>query len=260
LISSLIWFVFSLFFLRITRSSIFVVSSIIAFLASLTTCYVIAGMEDWEPETTSILYLIPGIVFFVFGVLLDRRRYVKYAVPLCAVGLMLVVVCLSTLALNEKMLLFKWSFLKPSERILLGFVCNGIIYLCLAGICRRLGTRLQRTLAQVLNWLGPVHILAVLRVLDSEKFRLQSDHLMVYRIVLPVASMAFVFGSVARQMKSFFFSGLAGISAAVHKFTLENFDKLFAWPVSLIAVGMVWMAVSWLVPRWQANIKLKYIE
>ena len=32
-------------------------------------------------------------------------------------------------------------------------------------------------------------------------------------------------------MKSFFFSGLAGIATAIHKFTVEHFDKVFAWPV-----------------------------
>ena len=80
---------------------------------------------------------------------------------------------------------------------------------------------------------------------------------MFYRFLLPVASLAFVFGSVARQMKSFFFSGLAGIAAAVHKFTVEHLDKFFAWPVSLIITGIIWMFVSWLVPRWKASVALK---
>jgi len=80
---------------------------------------------------------------------------------------------------------------------------------------------------------------------------------MIYRILLPIASFAFVFGSVTRQMKSFFFSGLGGIAAAVHKFTIKYLDKYFAWPVSLIIIGIVWMFVSWLVPRWKAKLALK---
>jgi hypothetical protein len=86
---------------------------------------------------------------------------------------------------------------------------------------------------------------------------ISDSHRIVYRTILPIASVAFVFGSVARQMKSFFFSGLAGIAAAVHKFTVEHFDKFFAWPVSLIIAGITWMLVSWLVPRWKANLTLK---
>jgi hypothetical protein len=158
--------------------------------------------------------------------------------------------------------LFGWVFWKPAfleetEHHLLSFVCNGIVYLGLAGICRLLGTRLQRTLAQALNWLGPIHILGILRILDLDKLSLPETHRLVYRALLPIASFAFVFGSVARQMKSFFFSGLAGIATAVHKFTVEHLDKFFAWPVCLIIIGMAWMFVSWLVPRWQANLRLK---
>jgi hypothetical protein len=262
-ISSLCWVVSSLFFLRTTRSSIFVIFSIIAFLAWLSVCYIIGGMENWQAETRALLYLVPGIGLFVLGVISDRRRYVQYALPLCVVGLILIVVCLSVLALKEKMLILEWPLLDKAERVMLGFVCNGIIYLCLAGVCRRLGTRLQRTLAQALNWLGPIHILAPLRILDSEysgSGSVPETRQVVYRILLPIASVVFVFGSVARQMKSFFFSGLGGIAASVHKLTREFLKDYFSWPVSLIITGIVWMFVSWLVPRWKASATLKRKE
>jgi hypothetical protein len=258
-VSSSCWLAFSIIFLRATRSSIFVVFSIIAFLAWLTTCYIIAGMlENWDPDIIAGRYLFPGIGMFVMGAVLDRRGSTKYAWPLCAVGLALIVIPLSAIAQSPNTL-FGWVYRKPAflnetEHHLLSFVCNGIVYLGLAGVCRLLGTRLQRTLAQVLNWLGPLHILGILRTLDSDMY---NAHRLIYRFLLPIASFAFVFGSVARQMKSFFFSGLAGIAATVHKFTVEHLDKFFAWPVCLIIAGMVWMFVSWLVPRWQANLRLK---
>jgi len=272
-ISSLCWIVFSFRFLRITRSSIFLVFSIIAVLAWLSTCYVISGMEHWTADIAAGRYLYPHICFLILGVILDRRRYVKYAWPLCVVGLAGIVICLSVIARSDNTLFFWLSGSSPDstsgwytkiiltiveeqeDAQLLSFVCNGILYLGLARICRLLGTRLQRTLAQVLNWLGPIHILATLRMLDEV---VESDtRALIYRILLPIASLGFVFGSVARQMKSFFFSGLAGIAASVHKFTVEHFDKFFAWPVSLIITGIVWMFISWLVPRWKANQALK---
>jgi serine/threonine protein kinase len=271
-VSSGCWLAFSLIFLRATRSSIFVVFSIIAFLAWLTTCYIITGMENWEADITAGRYLFPGIGMFIMGAVLDRRGSsppsagTKYAWPLCAAGLALIVLPLSAIALSDNTL-FGWVYRKPAfldetEHRLLSFVCNGIVYLGLAGVCRLLGTRLQRTLAQVLNWLGPIHILGILRILDLDRIKpafggLPDSHRLVYRVFLPIASFAFVFGSVARQMKSFFFSGLAGIATAVHKFTVEHLDKFFAWPVCLIIAGMAWMFVSWLVPRWQANLRLK---
>jgi serine/threonine-protein kinase len=260
-ISSWCWLAFSFLFLKLTRSSIFVFFSIIAFLVWLTTCYIISGMEDWAPDIIAGRYLFPGIGLLILGTILDRRKYTQYAWPLCAVGLALIVIPLSVIALSPETL-FGWvyrklKFLNEDEHRLLSLVCNGILYLGLAGIFRLMGTRLQRALAQVLNWLGPMHILAVLRILDSDKLDLAHLHRMFYRFLLPIASLAFVFGSVARQMKSFFFSGLVGIAASVHKFTVEHLDKFFAWPVSLIISGIIWMFVSWLVPRWKANLALK---
>lgn len=262
--SSLCWLMFSLALLRITRSLIFVVFSIIAFLALLTTCYIIAGMENWSPDIIAGRYLYPGIVLFVAGVWFDRHAYIKYAWPLCATGLALIVLPLSIIARSENTL-FGWlyrrpEFLSEAEHQLLSFVCNGVFYLSLAGICRLMGTRLQRVMAQVLNWLGPLHILAVLRMLDNKEYNLPEFHYLIYRFLLPIASIGFVFGSVARQMKSFFFSGLAGIAASAHKFTVEHLDKFFAWPISLIITGIFCMFISWMVPRWKANRKLRHEE
>lgn len=264
-IASCSWLTFSLLCFRTTRSTIFLLFSIIASFMVLTTCYLIAGMINvdeqtiWDIETIAGRYLFPAIALYVCGVVLDRRKYTQYAWPLCAISLFVIVISLSVIALS-KATLFGWIYRNPEflnriERHLLSFVCNGLLYLCLASICRLLGTRLQRTMAQILNWLGPIHILATLRILDEivgSEFRQ-----LIYRILLPIASFAFVFGSVARQMKSFFFSGLAGIAAAVHKLTQEYLKDYFAWPVSLIISGIVWMFVSWLVPRWKANRILK---
>lgn len=259
-ISSWSWLAFSFLFLRLTRSSIFVLFSIIAFLVWLTTCYIIAGMENWTPDIIAGRYLFAGIGLFVLGSVLDRRRLTHYAWSLCVAGLVFVVTPLSIIAISDNTL-FGWLLSKPEgliqdEQIALSFACNGLIYLGLATICRSLGTILQRRLAQALNWFGPLHILGTLKILDTEDFA-SEGHQLIYRILLPIASFAFVFSSVTRQMKSFFFSGLGGIAASVHKITVEYLDKYFAWPVSLIVTGIVWMFVSWLVPRWKANIALK---
>jgi hypothetical protein len=260
-VSSWCWLAFSFVFLRLTRSSIFVLFSVIAFLVWLTTCYIIAGMEDWSSDIIAGRYLFAGIGLFILGTVLDRRKFTHYALSLCVIGLVFIVIPLSIIAISESTL-FGWLLSKPrglsqNEQIALSFACNGLIYLGLATVCRFLGTILQRRLAQILNWLGPLHILSPLRVLDLDALSVSENHQIFYRILLPIASFAFVFGSVTRQMKSFFFSGLGGIAAAVHKFTVEYLDKYFAWPVSLIITGIIWMLVSWLVPRWKAGIVLK---
>jgi len=267
--SSLCWFAFSLFFLHLTRSSIFVFFGIISFLVWLTSCYIIAGMigpvdtfNPWAREITAGRYLYPGIGFFVLGVILDRHKFIHYAWPLCMVGLAMIVICLSVIAISDATIfgwLLRWKpgFLNDYEIQLVSLIFNGLIYLGLAGVCRSLGTRLQRTLASILNWLGPIHILGTLRILDSDGLNIFGSHKIVYRILLPIASVGFVFGSVVRQMKSFFFSGLAGIATAVQRFTAEYLKNYFAWPVALIITGIIWMLVSWRVPLWRANRLLK---
>jgi serine/threonine-protein kinase len=284
-----LWLGFSILFLRTTRSSIFVVSSTVAFLALLTVCYIIAGMEDWEEDIVAGRYLYPGLGLFGLGIFVDRRRLAQHAIPLSVIGLILIVASLSLIARSDSTL-FGWvwpqsdseehvshviekgketseqsgPFLKRSEKVGLSFVINGLFYLGLASLCQRMGTALQRRLAQILNWLGALHILGALRILDLDKIfgdpnHITKEHRDVYRTLLPIASVIFVFASVARQMKSFFFSGLAGIATTIHKFTIEipRLKEFFVWPVGLILVGVVWMLVSMLVPRWQANRRLR---
>jgi len=255
LISSVCWLVSSFIFIKITRSSIFVIFIMLSVLAILTTCYIAAEMENWESDFTAFMYLGPGIGFFVAGTVLDRRRLSVYAWPLCGVGLFMIVACLSILASEE------WMFINPSraeggdvfrndEVIMLGFIVNGITYLSLSGLCRRLQTPLQRTMATILNWLGSFHVLWSLRTLDE----VGSDFELIYRAMLPIASLLFVFGSVIRQMKSFFFAGLSGIAASVHKLTIEHLSKYFAWPLSLIVFGTLWMLISWFIPRRKSKL------
>ncbi len=255
LICFALWLLFSAIVFRCTKSSLFILSGVVAFLASLSICYIAAGMENWQLDVIAGRYLFPGISLFAAGAILDRRRYAEYAWPVSFTGLILIVASLSGIALSNNTL-FGWLWAKPQfldeiEHQVLSFFCNGLLYLGLAGICRLLGTPLQRSLASVLNWLGALHILVALRILDLDEVGLPSARRLVYRFLLPIVSLGLVFGSVVRQMKSFFYSGLGGIAATVHKFTVEHLDKFFAWPVSLILTGIVWMLVSWLVPRWK---------
>jgi hypothetical protein len=273
LIAAGLWVTVSLLFLRIVRSSIFVIFSVLSFLGFLTVLYVIAGMlEDWRQDTIALRYLYPGILFFAAGMILDRNKMTKYAWPLSASGLLLIASCLSFIAQSDKTLFYcAWtsgesiparyvkavSFLSQSDENqmkALSFIANGLGYLTLAWICRRQGTRLHRTLGQIFNWLGPLHLLLCLRVLDELS---TGNHQDVYRFMLPAASLAFVFGSVSRQMKSFFFSGLSGLAVSVQKFTSEYFENIFSWPIALIIVGLCFMLLSWWVPRLRASQVLK---
>lgn len=285
LISSLLWLVCSLYFVRISRSSIFVIFAILAFFLLLTAAFLTRGMiggetmkqtivDAWSPDKTAGRYLFSALGLFALGTFLDRRTYTKYAWPLCAAGLVTIVISLSAIANSERTLFgWLWPPIEPAaveqpdseppperwhekewledDTKLLSFCCNGIFYLTLATFCRRQKTRLQRTLAQVFDWLGPLHILGPLRALDD------TEGLSLERILLPVASVAFILASVVRQMKSFFFSGLLGIAASVQKITYDHFRYRFSWPIGLVVSGILCMVFSWWLPQRRAAKELK---
>jgi serine/threonine protein kinase/uncharacterized membrane protein YgdD (TMEM256/DUF423 family) len=260
-ISTWCWLAASAALVWMTRSSIFAMFSVVAGLAVLTSTYLIHGMAQWAPDVIAGRYLWPAIGLFLLGTVLDVKGARRYAWPPLIAGLVLLVGSMTILALSENTLL-GWVYAKPAglaqtECRALSFMVDGIVFLSLAGVCRWLDTPLQRAVAKALNWMGPLHLLAPLRILDLDSMELATSHRILYRFALPIASFCFVFASVTRQMKSFFFSGLSGIAASVHKLTVEHLDKFFAWPVTLIATGLVSMFASWILPRWRANRTLR---
>jgi len=276
LIAAGLWVAASVIFLRIIRSSIFVIFCVLSFLGLLSVLYVIAGMLDvenhWDEHVIALRYLYPGIIFFASGMVLDRLKMTKYAWPLSCVGLLFIVGCLSFIAQSDTTIFYcAWSdeaavpawyiktvtFLSQGEEEqtkALGFIVNGLGYLILAWVCRKQGTRLHRMLGQLFNWAGPFHLLICLRLLDEFSSGMHQD---IYRFMLPVASLAFVFGSVSRQMKSFVFSGLSCLAISVQKFTSEYYEDVFSWPIALIIAGLCFMLLSWWVPRLRARQALK---
>jgi hypothetical protein len=100
----------------------------------------------------------------------------------------------------------------------------------------------------------------MLKLLDSGDDSPFKAHNIVYRILLPITSLGFVLGSVMRQMKSFFFSGLIGIASSIHSFTINYFEEYFSWPIFLISIGIIWMLASWQIPRWREGLFLKRKE
>ena len=275
LITTSLWMLVSLLFLRIIRSSIFVIFCILSFLGILTTVYIINGMiegDTWRDDIIAGRYLYPGVIFFIFGMILDRKKLTKYAWPLSGAGIIFIVGCLSYIALSDATLLGwlypgskdwpSWYektvmaiFENDKEMKAMSFFLNGIIYFILAWTCRHLSTPLHRSIGQIFYWLGPIHILGAIQT--SDKLVNGDTRQMFYRVALPIASLCFIFGSVPRQMKSFLFSGLFGFAAAVFKFTDEYFDNVFYWPITLIIIGVLFMLLSWWIPHWKATKALR---
>lgn len=260
-VSAWTWVTCSMGLALLTGSSIFGLFLVLASLSLLTSHYIIIGLWSESMDSIAGAYVWPALILFSIGALLDRSAHRKYAWSPCVVGSGVLILSLTVIALSPDTL-FGWigwtvPRLSQEETHGLSLVINGMVFLTVAGLCQRLKTPLQRNLSILFNWLGPIHILGALRLLDLDSPSIADSHRMLYRFLLPAASLGFVFVSVSRQMKSFFFSGLAGLTASVHKLTIHHLDKFFAWPVWLILTGILSMIMSWIVPKWHANKTLK---
>ncbi len=212
-------------------------------------------MKQWTPDVVAGRFLAPSVVLILVGILCDRRRLGQYAWPCALVGTMGLVAACGAIAASPNTL-FGWLWRVPAETTLsheecvgLGFVTIGLVFLAVAGGLRAVGTRLFRRLAEGLNWMGSLCVLLPLRVLDSGRYDTSViGQLRVYEKALPVASLAFVFASVPRQMKPFFFAGLIGLGISIERLTVRHFSEDFRWPVLLILAGLVFMVLAWVWP------------
>ncbi len=62
--------------------------------------------------------------------------------------------------------------------------------------------------------------------------------------LLPAVACVFVFGSIPRQMKNFFASGLLFLAIGVYRLQQEVFPNHAVWPVFLLATGLALMVAA----------------
>jgi hypothetical protein len=258
--AGLAWLTSSLILLQVTRSSVMTLLSCASGLVALTAIHLASGMMTWPADDIAGRYLWPSIVLIAVGIICDRRQLGQYAWPCAAIGTLGLATTLSAVAVTSNTL-FGWLGHKPvastlshEECVGLSFVTNGLVLLAVASGYRAVGTRLHRRLAEALNWIGSLSVLLPLRVLDSGRY----DNSLVgswrlYEKALPIGSLAFIFGSVPRQMKPFFFAGLIGLGISIQRLTVRHFGDDFSWPVFLTVVGLAFMLLAWLHPILQSG-------
>lgn len=255
------WLGSSLLLLRITRLSVLTLLTCVAALVALAAAYLVAGMKQWPPDVIAGRFLWVSVAMIIVGIICDRRKLTHYAWPCASLGTMGLVAASGAIAASQNTL-FGWLWRVPTDTTLshdecvgLGFVIIGLVFLGVASGFRAVNTRLYRRLAEGLNWVGSLSVLLALRVLDNGQY---AGSLLgrsrIYEKALPIASLAFVFASVPRQMKPFFFAGLVGLGISIERLTLRYFTDDFRWPVFLILMGLVFMVLAWAWPSLTALI------
>ena len=63
----------------------------------------------------------------------------------------------------------------------------------------------------------------------------------IFEILLPVVACAFVFGSIPKQMKNFFATGLFFLAIGIVRLQQDFFHNRATWPIALLVVGIILM-------------------
>lgn len=229
---------------RFTRASVFTLAA-----ASLTALLCLAtllrlGLLEWLDKDPGRVYLhlLPfAVLFLAAGFLLESRRKFddsRYVYPFAVVFTWAALTGLA--AFHEPYahwLRAAAPWTRGQHEYL--FLLNAGIYLALDQICERLATPQLRAVGKAFRFVLPGHILTSLLLLGlhAEDAKRASEA-SLFEWLLPIAACAFVFGSIPRQMKNFFASGLLFLAIGIVRLQRHTFRDQALWPLLLLAAGL----------------------
>jgi hypothetical protein len=257
IVATLAWLAASLFLWRRTETAAFAILCGLAALAVATAAFGLRGMlpsiKENHIDIVAGWYLTPGVAFIVVAVLWDVIfRRPAFAAPFYILGVAVLVLALTLIAYFGPTL--QWlRWLGPADdsnrgdQIKYSFMINGGLYLIAGLLADRLGgSAWLRRISTFLFWLAPSHLLVPLMRLENH-WPIEQSSWTVAELLLPVGALVFIFSSVPKQMKPFFFSGMLYAAISVQRMTARHFEDQFAWPVSLAILGLSMALIAW---RW----------
>ncbi|HET6248012.1 MAG TPA: hypothetical protein VFE47_09975 [Tepidisphaeraceae bacterium] len=242
---------------RATRTAAFAVISCLACVAVASAAFALLGLRhklaEGHVDTVAGWYLIPGVVLLCVAVTLDlRRRAAAWGSPFYIVGLFLVLTALTLIARFGPTLVWLGA-VKPdpasTTQFDYGFMINGVLYFLVAFLAdRSISSAWLRWIGNLLFWLAPSHLLVPILHLENH-WPIPGTSWTIAELILPLASLSFVFISVPKQMKSCFFSGLLYSAISVQRLTNRHLENRLGWPVSLALCGLIMTLAAWRWPR-----------
>jgi serine/threonine-protein kinase len=240
---------------RFTRSSVFsLVFAVIAALFGMVTLLRL-GMLEWMDNDPGRVYfhLIPlAVTFFLVAIALERsarRADSRYFYPFAVT---FTFAALSGVALFHEPYA-KWlQSVAPWTRgqVEYFFIVNAGIYLLLQSVFERFHSSQLRMVAKSFRFVIPGHVMTSLLLLGLEASRLWQEspaqtalqsEARIFEFLLPAVALAFVFGSIPKQMKNFFVTGLLFLAIGIVRLQQDFFHGRAAWPIVLLLTGVTLM-------------------
>lgn len=243
---------------RFTRSSVFslVIAVMVAALGLVTLLRM--GLIEWlDADPGKVyFYLIPiAIFFFAAGFSIERSGHPSdssYFYPL-AVGFTLI--ALSGVAAFHQPYADWLKSVAPVTRAQVEylFIINALIYLALQYACELVSSPQTRWVAKSFRFFIPGHVMTSLLLLGLAASKLWEQspadnnlrlEARLFEVLLPLAACLFVFGSVAKQMKNFFATGLLFLGIGIVRLQKDLFRDRAAWPLALLMIGFSLMLAA----------------
>ncbi len=242
---------------RFTRASVF--SLVFAMMAGLQPVVLLArqGAIQWlsDDPRQVFLRLIPvALLFFLLAAVIERRCQPSDSRYFYPVALFFTFVALSGEAAMDGRYADWLARTIPKSHGLPEylFIFNALIYLFMQSLSERFGSAQMRSVAKVLRFVIPGHILTSLLLLQihaaREWERTQiagwQTEARFFEILLLVAACLFVFGSIPKQMKNFFASGMLFLAIGIVRVQQDLLRNHPLWPVGLLIAGLLMMYVA----------------
>ena len=240
---------------RFTRNSVYsLVFAVMAALLCLVTLLRM-GLLDWLKQDPGRFYfrLIPfALLFFTVGILIEHLRYEADSRYFYLVFVLFTFAGLSGIAAFDEPYAQWLRSVAPRTRgqVEYLFIINAAFYLALQYVCDRVPSAQMRALAKVFRFVIPGHVLTSLLLLGLAASKLWEEspgnvamrrEARFFEILLPLVACGFVFGSIPKQMKNFFVTGLLFVAVGVVRLQNDLFEGRGGWPASLLLIGLLLM-------------------
>jgi len=216
------------------------------------------GLLDWLENDPGRAYLnlLPFAVgFFVVGVVLERLKCADDSRYFYPIAVFFTFVALSGVAAFHQPYADWLKSIAPGTRgqIEYLFIINAAIYLIIQTVSERFGTAQMRQTAKWFRFVIPGHVMVSLLILGIEASSLWNaspddvalrHEARFFEIALPVVALVFIFGSIPKQMKNYFASGIIFLAIGIIRLQGDIFRDRAAWPISLLCLGLLLMILA----------------
>jgi len=240
---------------RFTHSSVFSLMIAVMGVALSLVTLLRLGWLEWAGNDPGWFYfrILPvAMLFFIIAFTIERLRFPndsRYFYPIAVVFTLMALTGLAAEHHPYREWLEKHLTWTRGQLEYL-FIANAVIYFAFQAICDRFPSSQMRAVAKAFRFVIPGHILTSLLFLWFDAYLRWHDDLdnlvkkreaRILEFLLPAVACLFIFGSIRKQMKNFFVSGMVFLAIGIVMWQFDLFENESRWPIVLVILGALLM-------------------